>query len=163
MTYTKDQFECHKLDTQEQVFFYEQEFYVLSNFSSFQVKMHNFTFQTAEHAYHYRKFSITDPELAEKVAAASSAHEAFRIAQTFKQFRRTDWDEVKLDIMRTILKAKVNQHDYVRKKLMETGNRELIEDSWRDDVWGWGSDQKGQNLLGKLWMEIREGLKEIVI
>ena len=28
----------HKLDTDQQVFFYEQDFYVLSNFSAFRVK-----------------------------------------------------------------------------------------------------------------------------
>jgi predicted NAD-dependent protein-ADP-ribosyltransferase YbiA (DUF1768 family) len=32
----------------------------------------------------------------------------------------------------------------------------------RDDFWGWGSDRTGQNMLGKLWMEIRTELREEV-
>lgn len=156
-------YECHKLDNQTQVFFYEQDFYVLSNFSSFEVNVNFKKFPTSEHAYHYRKFSITDPELAERIRKAPSAHEAFQIAQTFKSMRRVDWDDVKANIMKEILIAKVQQHEYVRKKLLSTGDRELIEDSWRDDVWGWGPDQKGQNLLGKMWMEIREEVRQGMI
>ena len=60
--------------------------------------------------------------------------------------------------MKDILKAKVFQHSYVRRKLVQTGDRELIEDSWRDSFWGWGPDKDGQNHLGKLWMEVREEL-----
>jgi predicted NAD-dependent protein-ADP-ribosyltransferase YbiA (DUF1768 family) len=41
-----------------------------------------------------------------------------------------------------------------------TGDRELIEDSWRDSYWGWGEDHKGRNWLGKLWMEVREELRD---
>ena len=47
----------------------------------------------------------------------------------------------------------------MRRKLIATGDRELIEDSWRDDFWGWGPDKDGKNILGKLWMEIREELR----
>jgi predicted NAD-dependent protein-ADP-ribosyltransferase YbiA (DUF1768 family) len=57
--------------------------------------------------------------------------------------------------MHKILLAKVDQHPYVRRKLLETGARILVEDSWRDDFWGWGPNKDGQNVLGRLWMEIR--------
>ena len=39
-----------------------------------------------------------------------------------------------------------------------TGDRTLIENSWRDDFWGWGPNRDGQNMLGKLWMEVRAEL-----
>jgi hypothetical protein len=57
--------------------------------------------------------------------------------------------------MKDILRAKVEQHPYVKKKLFESGNRELVEDSWRDSYWGWGPNKDGENHLGKLWMEVR--------
>jgi hypothetical protein len=151
-------YECHKLDTQKQVFFYEQEFYVLSNFSSFKVFHKGWMFQTSEHAYHWEKF-VENPQIQHRIWGAPSAHEAFQIAQQERTKRRPDWDLVKYSIMKDILVSKCLQHSYVRKKLLETGDRELIEDSWRDDVWGWGPNKDGQNLLGKLWMEIREQLK----
>ena len=61
--------------------------------------------------------------------------------------------------MRQILEAKVSQHEYVRRKLLETGDRYLVENSWRDDFWGWGLKGDGRNELGKLWMKIREEIK----
>jgi ribA/ribD-fused uncharacterized protein len=89
------------------------------------------------------------------IRSAPSAHEAFRIAQDNERFRYPDWDNVKVSLMRDILRAKVAQHPYVHKKLLETGTRRLVENSWRDDFWGWGQQQDGQNRLGALWMEVR--------
>jgi hypothetical protein len=147
----------HKLDTDSQVFFYEQEFYVLSNFSAFSVKIWGHRFPTSEHAYHWAKFlSPEAKEINWKILTAISAHEAFKIVQENKRFVRKDWDYVKEEIMEEILREKVKQHPYVLKKLIETGDRELIEDSWRDDFWGWGENHNGKNVLGKIWMKIRK-------
>lgn len=144
----------HKLDTNECVFFYEQEFYVLSNFSSFRLHWEGVDFDTSEHAYHWAKFPAAE-DVRSAILTARSAHEAFKMAQTYKRFRRPDWDHVKVGIMREILMLKVQQHEYVKRKLLETGDRLLIEDSWRDGYWGWGPSRLGQNMLGKLWMQIR--------
>jgi ribA/ribD-fused uncharacterized protein len=159
-------FETHKLDTEKQVFFYEQEFYVLSNFSAFTVLWHtsiregHVRFDTAEAVYHWEKFNPNIPtrlqyDVRTAIRLAPSAHEAFLIARRNKANRRIDWDDIKVEVMRRILRAKANQHEYVRRKLLETGSRELIEDSWRDGFWGWGPNKDGRNMLGKLWMEIR--------
>lgn len=152
----------HKLDTDKQVFFYEQDFYVLSNFSAFTLIWRDQRFDTSEAAYHYEKFiggGSQSNAVARHILNAPSAHEAFKIAERNKDLRRLDWDAVKVPIMRSILRAKVEQHEYVRRKLLETGDRELIEDSWRDDFWGWGPNRDGQNMLGKLWMGVRASLR----
>lgn len=65
--------------------------------------------------------------------------------------------------MKGILLAKVAQHPYVKKKLLQSGDRELIEDSWRDDFWGWGENKDGANHLGKLWMEVRNEIQKDTI
>lgn len=145
----------HKLDTNEQVFFYEQEFYVLSNFSSFAIWCNGHLFATAEAAYHWHKFP-SSPTVQNAIISAKSAHETLILSRQHKGLVRSDWDEVKCSIMEEILRAKVNQHEYVYRKLMQTGTRELVEDSWRDSYWGWGPDRKGENNLGKIWMKIRE-------
>jgi ribA/ribD-fused uncharacterized protein len=154
----------YKLDTDDQVFFYEQDFYVLSNFSSFRLNWKGLSFDTSEAAYHWEKFQHPDAwcagvSIANMVMNAPSAHEAFKIAEAHKARRRPDWDAVKVSIMREILLAKASQHHYVLKKLLATGTRELVEDSWRDDFWGWGPNKDGANMLGKLWMEVREELR----
>lgn len=157
------------LDNEKQIFFYEQDFYVLSNFSSFSINFHSFDFPTAEHLYHYLKFDYNtnnDNDLRSKcskirnsIASAKSAHDAFKIAQECKEFRNPDWDNIKFCKMLEVLRLKVEQHEYVKKKLLETGDRELIENSWRDDVWGWGENRTGLNALGKLWMLVRQEIK----
>jgi ribA/ribD-fused uncharacterized protein len=150
----------HKLDTNTHVFFYENDFYVLSNFSAFGIWWKGQFFMTSEHAYHWEKFYHSEGgAIQHRIHMAPSAHLAFKIAQENRSEQRPDWDNVKADIMRDILEAKVNQHEYVKRKLIGTGNRWLVEDSWRDDFWGWGEDGKGQNMLGRLWMEIRDELR----
>lgn len=151
------------LDTPTRVRFYEHDFYVLSNFSAFTLNWRNWRFDTSEAAYHYEKFiggGARADVIARCILCASSAHEAFKIAEYNKALRRPDWDDVKVGIMRDILRAKAAQHEYVRRKLLATGDRELVEDSWRDDFWGWGPNRDGQNMLGKLWMEVRHELRE---
>lgn len=156
--------ECHGLDTPERVCFYEQDFYVLSNFSAFTIVWKGLRFDTSEAVYHWEKFRaysfVPDrTELMELIRLAPSAHEAFKLAEQNKDRRRPDWDDVKVDVMRGILRAKAGQHEYVRRKLLATGDRELVENSWRDDFWGWGPNHDGKNMLGKLWMEIRAELR----
>lgn len=164
-----EKYTCRGLDTQTQVFFYEQDHYYLSNFSSFKVTLLDsfphlgpgygrVEFDTAEAAYHWCKFPHSFVIQAQ-IKDARSAHEAYQIARNHNDQRRPDWDQIKVPCMRTILRAKASQHEYVRRKLLETGDRELNENSWRDDFWGWGPNKDGQNMLGKLWMELREELQ----
>lgn len=138
--------------------FYEREFYPLSNFSAFRLDWKRLSFDTSEAAYHWEKFPH-NPRVQSGILNAMSAHEAFKIAEARKDERRSDWDDVKVGIMREILLAKVAQHEYVRRKLLETGDRLLVEDSWRDDFWGWGPNRDGQNTLGKLWMSVRQEIR----
>lgn len=142
---------------QEPIFFYEHEFYVFSNFSSFMIEWKGHVYMTSEHVYHCERFD--DETMKEEIRRTRSAHEAFTYAQKNKHLSRKEWDDVKLAVMKSILLAKVEQHPYVKKKLLESVERALVEDSWRDDFWGWGPNKDGQNHLGKLWMEVRNEVK----
>jgi len=146
------------LDNERQVFFYEQDHYYLSNFSAFRLRWRDENFDTSEAAYHWEKFP-DHADIRFAILMADSAHEAFKVAERHKEKRRDDWDDIKVDIMRCILCAKVAQHEYVHRKLLETGDRELVENSWRDTFWGWGPNRDGQNMLGKLWMQVRHQLR----
>lgn len=107
----------HKLDTDKQVFFYEQDFYVLSNFSAFALMWKGQRFDTSEAAYHWEKFP-DKPSVRYEIFTAMSAHEAFKVAERNKAMRRPDWDNIKVKVMRDILRAKAEQHEYVRRKLL---------------------------------------------
>lgn len=156
------------LDTDRQVFFYEQEFYALSNFSSFSINWRGVRFPTTEQAYHWERFwdahslrggTVVRQLHREFIKNTISAHEAFEYAQQHKRDQRSDWDHEKVATMKSILRQKLREHEYVHRKLLETGDRIIIENSWRDDFWGWGPDRNGQNNLGLLWMEIRAELR----
>lgn len=150
--------ENHGLDTAERVCFYEQDYYVFSNFSAFRVYWEGIDFDQSEIAYHWAKYPHLE-ELQTEILRARSAHDAFKIAERNKALVRLDWKDVRVDIMRCILCAKADQHEYVRRKLLATGDRLLVENSWRDSFWGWGPNQDGENMLGKLWMQIRHQLR----
>ncbi len=134
--------------------FYEDEFYMLSNFSSFAVEWRGELWMTAEHAYQAAKFS--DPDIREKIKNARSAHDAKKIAKVYRHFMDIDWHQVKVYVMKEILRAKRDQHPYVQKKLEQTKGQDLVETSPRDAFWGWGPNRDGENHLGKLWMELRD-------
>lgn len=162
----------HGLDTPERVCFYEQDFYVLSNFSAFRIQWRGRDFDTSEATYHWERFATGQEgrspyfgaqawAIADDIRFASSAHAAFKIAQENKGFQRADWNEIKVGVMRQIIRAKADQHEYVKRKLLATGNRELVENSWRDDFWGWGPNRDGLNMLGKLWMQVRDELRKL--
>ena len=143
------------VDNDNQIFFYEQNYYPFSNFSSFQVYWKGYRWMTAEHAYHSEKF-INYPDIVELLKQTTSAHDAFKLAAFYKDKYVENWDDIKLNIMEQILTAKIEQHPYVKKKLFDSGDKELIENSWRDSYWGWGDNKDGENNLGKTWMKVRD-------
>ncbi|MGO9132604.1 MAG: NADAR family protein [Methylovirgula sp.] len=72
---------------------------------------------------------------------------------------RADWHEVKLDIMRRADCAKFAQHADLARRLLATGDAELIEDSRSEAFWGAGRDGNGLNWAGRILMEIRDALR----
>lgn len=136
--------------------FYEERWNVFNNFSAFMVCWNDVLWATAEHAYQAAKFS--NKNIVKEIELARSPHDAKKIAQKYQEFVRDDWMDVNLGIMEEILRVKLAQHFYVKKKLVESIGFELIEDSSRDSFWGRGPDWKGENHLGKIWMKIRDEL-----
>ena len=58
--------------------------------------------------------------------------------------------------MKKLLRLKVEQNPYVLKKLLETKDYYIVEDSPKDNFWGWGENRDGEKHLGKLWMKLRD-------
>ena len=69
-----------------------------------------------------------------------------------------EWDEIRIYIMHKGLVSKFSQNQNLKKLLLGTGNRMLTEDSPYDSYWGSGKDKNGQNILGKLLVELRSYL-----
>ena len=137
--------------------FYELKFYMFSNFSSFLVNYDGREWMTSEHAYQAMKFHGF--LLQEWIRNQRSAHEAMKAAQSKPDQYRPDWSDVKVAIMLEICRAKLDQHPYIQRKLLETGDARLIESSPIDSFWGWGPNKDGENHLGRIWMKLRDELR----
>lgn len=153
----RDTWLSEKVD--EVIGFYPREFYCLDNFSSFKVKYDGYLYSSLEEAYQTIGFLESAPEIAEQIKNSNSAHEAQKIAYLNKDKQRSDWDKVKVSIMEELLRLKIEQNPYVKKKLLETKDYLIVEDSPKDSFWGWGENRDGVNQLGKLWMKLREELR----
>ncbi len=139
--------------------FYEREFYVFSNFSSFAVKWKGKKWPTSEHAYQASKFIENYPKIAEEIINCGSAHESKKIKEKYSDKVPADWSKRKVKIMEEICRNKLKQNPYVKKKLLQTKKKLIVEDSPKDDFWGWGKNQKGRNELGKIWMKLRDEIQ----
>ena len=149
----RDPWLAEKVD--EFIGFYNREFFCLDNFSSFGFTYDGKYYQTVEHAYQSLKFKDVAPDVEEKIIQCYSAHDAQRIAHENENKKVKNWDDIKIILMEQLLRAKLEQNPYVTKKLLQTGNYTICEDSPKDSFWGIGSNRDGRNELGKLWMKLR--------
>lgn len=147
------------LTNEDIVGFYPREFYPFDNFAAFQVIWKDVLWPTAEHTCQAAHFFDTDPGPVEQIWNATSPAEAFRIANANADREAKDWANKKLDVMYEICRAKLEQHPLVQQRLLETGDRLIVEDSPVDSFWGWGPDRDGRNELGKIWMRLRDELR----
>jgi ribA/ribD-fused uncharacterized protein len=92
--------------------------------------------------------------LRERIRIASTPAEAKRFGRSIKP--RKDWEEIKIKVMKKALWIKFTQNINLGVMLLGTGEAVLHEDSPHDRVWG----IHGQDLLGKLLMEVRTGMRK---
>lgn len=150
----RDPWLAEKFD--EFIGFYPREWFVLDNFSSFGIDYKGYRYPTVEHAYQSLKFETSCPELAARIRDARSAHEAQKLAYACKNEVREDWEDIKVAVMMDLLRTKLVQNPYVAKKLLQTKDYLICEDSPKDAFWGIGFNRDGQNQLGKLYMKLRD-------
>jgi ribA/ribD-fused uncharacterized protein len=144
----------------------------LSNFSTAIVTLDDVEFATTEHAYQAAKSLDPDKRkiLSLDFNPELSAGQAKRIGRNFTL--RSDWEAVKIDVMRKLLVQKF-ANPRLREKLLATGEAELVEGNWWEDRWwgvcygglpegvngrkcrAWPHAPEGENHLGKLLMEVR--------
>lgn len=126
-----------------------------SNFSRHSVDLDGKTWPTSEHYYQAMKFP-SDETVQEQVRNCNGPGLAADMGRDRSLPMRKDWDEVKDDVMRTVIRAKFTQREDLKELLQSTESEHIIEDSPIDFYWGCGSDGTGQNMLGRILMEIRD-------
>lgn len=129
------------------------EFFFLSNMYKTAIIYDGFKYQSSEAAYQAQKCKKEEDKIVFTLLNGIDSKERGR-----KIDIREDWDQVKVNIMREILYAKFTQNETLKEKLIETGDTLLIEgNNWNDTFWG-VCNGYGENMLGKLLMELRTEL-----
>lgn len=138
----------------------------LSNFHPVRVKLDGIEYPSVEHAYQAAKtlhpsgrelFNINPV-----TGAAISAGDAKRYGRALDL--RADWEQVKLNIMKSLLEQKFSwRHKDLRSLLVSTADVQLVEGNyWHDNFWGRcycdRCPGQGYNWLGKLLMIQRKQL-----
>lgn len=127
----------------------------LSNFYPSPVVMHGVRYPTVEHAYQAAKTEDLGERRA--ILLLPTPGQAKRAGRKLKM--RRDWEAVKVGYMLALLRSKFEDPE-LAEKLMATGGLELIEaNTWGDTFWG-VCGGVGENILGKLLMQVRRELYE---
>jgi ribA/ribD-fused uncharacterized protein len=138
--------------------FYETDrpYGLFSNFSRHPITIDGRLWPTSEHFFQAEKFE--DREQQELVRAAKSPFLAAQMGRDRARPMRRDWEQVRDDVMRNVLDAKMMQHDDVRGVLLSTCGASIVEHTANDSYWGDGGDGAGCNRLGIFLMELRDRL-----
>ena len=143
----------------------KEEFGGLSNMAGgFPLKVNGIPIRTSEALYQACRFPHK-PELQRLIIEQRSPMTAKMKGKPHRQESRSDWDEVRLAIMRWCLDVKLAQNwDAFSELLLSTGDRPIVEHSRKDDFWGAKpvDDERlaGANYLGLLLQNLREKVKK---
>lgn len=125
---------------------------------------------TAEHFMMARKAELFgDLETRDQILAAGDPGKAKALGRQVRNFEERTWVRNRWDVVVEANLLKFGQHDPLRRYLLGTGRKVLVEASPLDAIWGIGlgaeapeahdpRQWRGLNLLGFALMEVRDRL-----
>lgn len=132
--------------------YFKNKYYFLSNMYPCDIEAvvgdKKYSFTCVESAYQAHKCPNKSSEF-----VSLNGYEAKKLGK--KVELRNDWNEIKVGLMKELVKQKFSKPDLLAK--LKSITDEIVEtNNWGDTFWGkcYG---KGQNILGKILMEIRDG------
>lgn len=116
------------------------------------------------------QFDSNNEQLKNAMLSARLPDDVKKLGRLVRNFNQEVWDEVKSSCMIEAIYQKYDNNPDLKKKLLDTGNATLVEASPYDKIWGIGISEKdarsgvswrGENLLGKALMFIRNAFREL--
>lgn len=139
-------------------------FYIyFSPYTSHAIEVDGIVYPTVEHAYQCQRY--TDQKIIEEIIKARSPVKAWETSTKYKHLQIPEFksSDHKLKIMKMLMRLKAEQHEEVRRALIDSGDLKIVKHIVTyppgDGFWDDGEDGNGLNHIGKMWMEIREELK----
>lgn len=135
-------------------------------------KWGNMTFTSSEQAMMFYKAVVFEDESSLiAIMSTSSPRKQKALGRKVKNFNQEKWESVCIDLITDVLVAKFGSDEYLKKVLLDTKNKIIVEASPYDKVWGIGMgvehkdilDQTkwdGKNFLGVCLMAAREILSK---
>ncbi len=134
--------------------------------------VNSIVYKTAEHWMMAEKARLfNDNKILDEIITSNSPMEAKQWGRKVIGFIPEKWNQHKYEIVKQGNIHKFSQHPDLKKFLLNTKNRVLVEASPRDRIWGIGMSQsneqaenpimwRGENLLGFALMEVRDELNK---
>jgi ribA/ribD-fused uncharacterized protein len=131
-----------------------KEYDFLSNFYEHPIVADHLIYPTLEHAFQAAKTEHIKEKA--NIAAAKTPGKAKRLGRKVTLIE--GWDKRRLSVMLELVRRKF-ENKKLRQKLLQTGDRPLIEgNNWGDTFWGMCKG-RGQNHLGKILEQVREEIR----
>lgn len=141
------------------------EFGGLSNMTSeFHVLIADLEAWSSEALYQACRFPHR-PDVQSMILSEHSPMTAKMRSKPYRDESRPDWHAVRVAVMRWCLRAKLASNwDTFGGLLLSTDDRAIVEESNKDPFWGAipepNDELVGENVLGRLLMELREQLRK---
>lgn len=135
---------------------------IFSNFAPTHIEFEGTMYSCVEQLFQCMKFTHT--AVLDDLRNASGQKIKMKAKHWEKMgFRRADWGEMVVDMLKECLKLKYEQSQDFRNALMESGDKYIVEDQTnfprkQADAYGCkleGDTYVGPNLMGRLLMELR--------
>jgi len=133
---------------------------------------HNCLFTSTEKAFmFYKALFFGDSDIAKKILESDNPGYTKSLGRQIKNYDDKAWECVRLGYMTYVNYLKFSQNPELKKQLLETGDRILVEASPTDKIWGiglseeeaaMGAEWRGRNLLGIALMDVRKLLVDKV-
>lgn len=142
----------------------------LSNHYSCKIYVDGIIFNSVEQAMMYKKAMLfEDYTIAKKLKSETFPPRCKKLGRRVSNFKESIWDDAKYNIVYKCVFNKFKQNKKLQRQLLNTADYDIVEASY-DNVWGVGISMNdttikdksnwGENLLGKILMEVRDELKE---
>ncbi len=112
---------------------------------------------SAEHYVH--AMLAGSDELVQRTLQAPTAQAAYDLNKPWYRRKKRGWKNLRRVYLTRALYTLVQMHPEVKQYLLDTGEEYLAETSLYDHFWGVGRDWRGENMVGKVWMDVRAKLR----
>lgn len=162
-----------QVETDRSILFWHGDSPFSNWYRGLEIKYQGFVFDNSEALFMYLKCKFfNQEELALEVTENQDPAKVKKIGRKIKNYNEKSWAESRVGYMKLVQVMKFGQHPELNKILLATGDKQIIEASPLDNIWGVGmysthpdvedpEKWKGQNLLGKVLESVRKVYRDV--